>query len=232
MTDFELINGLLDSQLSPEDTAKAQDLLKGDPELRKHFDALSNLKSNLGDKCQGIHCEETWQNCRARLSEIDKADNATIYISRYAWQIAACLFLLIMSVGFYNRKIARIHPMEVAPIAADSSLIPQGIRDLFGGSAAASQNRLQLTGYGRGELQGHLVEKVTLRDSQGDMALFLIHEGGGMDGTYPSNIKNFEYTQVQNKNCVTWQQNGNSMMIVGDRSHEELQEVAQRIVPR
>lgn len=238
MTEFELIHGLVDGNLSDEDRAEAQARLFSDPNFKAHFEFAAASKKAVREQCTGVDCEETWAKCRDRLNQIDRARKVEHNVSKYAWAMVAGLTLLIGGVGIINRsdRGGRMHTSDLPSLNA--SLVPQaGIpsnmgRWLNGQGIQVQPDRVRVTGFAHGYNEGREAFRINLRDRVGDMALMIVQDSEGVDGTWSQEGSEFKYGQIESLHFVTWNHDGRAMMLVGDRSLEELQSIAEAISQR
>lgn len=241
MTDFELIHGLVDGNLSEADKAEAQARMFSDPNFKSQFDFAVAAKKALKTHCTGVDCEETWSKCRQRLNQVDRAKTVELNISKYAWAMVAGLTLLIGGVGIINRSDGgkRMHSADLLNLSAN--LVPQAALPTSVGKWLNGQgidvkqnqlNKIQVLGYAHGYMNDREAFRVGLRDRTGDMALMIVKNAGEVDGTWSQDGSEYRYGQIEDLYVVTWKRGDRVMMLVGNRSLEELQSVAETLSSR
>lgn len=224
MNVMDLIQGLADGRLTETEKAEAQRRMETDSVFRAEVESYAALRSALKKDCKSVRCEETWKICVDRLNELDRNQKAEAFIGRYAWGLAACLFVVLVGAGISNWKNPEklLTPSDVPAMAA-------GMRplDLSGGDRTLTEsglrlppNQLELTGYAEGIHDGKKVRRLDLVDRRGRLALWLVQDSG--TSTDPT----IERGQSMALNYVTWKSGRFVALLMGDRSASELEQLA------
>lgn len=237
MTDLELIHSLIDGELEGETRQAAQERLFADPVFRAHYEQALALKSAVKEQCSGTMCEETWNMCRSRLDAIDQTSRAEAFIGRYAWQMAACLFMVLVGLGIFNRMnpSRSLRAADVASYTASlgtGGIVPNGVEDWLGRKLGVSipEEQIQIVGYGQGRMaDGRPIERVDLSDASGHMVLIVVNNTDHVEGTWQSGSNDYQRGTIGETNCIAWQGSNVVAFLVGNRSHEELQNVLDKL---
>lgn len=243
MIDPLKIHALADGELSPEETSALNEEIACCEKSCAELNAIRNLKSALS-RTQPVRCEDTWQGCVKRLNEIDKARRIEFAVGRYAWGLCGVIVIAIALGGYLTRigSSGVVRSGDVRRMV--SSLVPfssfkggdspeaarrwlsQNVKD-----APVPADRLQLVNGVIGYTPDgqHQVARLTLRDSNGQMTLIMIGAIQQVDGLEPA-MGQFKQGMMEDMHCVCWTDRGWALMLVGDRSTEDLQQVASAIV--
>ncbi|MBL8086521.1 MAG: hypothetical protein JNM85_00445 [Chthonomonas sp.] len=237
MKDFELMHSLADGQLEGEERNAALAKMSADPRLEAEYQQALALKSTLKRCVKGEMCNETWSLCKSRLDEIDRASNAQHFVSKYSWQMAACLFFLLVGAGIMNRVGSQntLHTSDVASYAAGlntSSIVPESVRSWFSDRLGNHEAKtpLELVGFVEQRMQdGRIVQVYDIRDERGQMRLLRVSGAVAVDGTWRDPRTNSRRGVIGSNNCLFWTEDNAAFLLLGNRSHDELQRVVDEL---
>ena len=239
MTDLELIHGLVDGELEAKELAEARGRLESDADFRAHYDAAREQKAGLKSKVTMVGCPETWAKCRGRLDEIDRAGKAEFIISKYAWQMAACLMLFLVGVGAYNRSTGgqAIHAGSVTTAAAglsssviSPSRIESWLTNKLGIKANTPSQKIIFQSVSEGVVEGRSMWKVDLTDSGVPLSLVVIANAPNIMGLTDDDSENMKTGQINGLNCVAWKVREYTCVLMGDRQPSQLEDLAKVLV--
>lgn len=237
MNDLELIHGLADGSLDKEQRTEAEARMRTNPALAEQYEDILLLRRALKKDCPGVRNDIAWEATRSRLAELDRNKTVELFTGRYAWQMAACLFFVLVGVGFYNRSAGArpLHMAELAGVTNQLNAAPfsmSGILDFFTKRGVDLQREeLRVQRVMKGQFDGREITLLDLSDSHGPLRLIAVADAGPVEGTW-NGTSNLRYGQLGQLRCVTWNQNGNALLLVGDRSNDELAEIAASIQNR
>ena len=238
------LHAYADGELDKQGEARVRKLLESDAATQAELECIQNLKSSLKQHCQGVECEKTWQACVGRLNELDKTRRTESFVGRYAWALCGVFLLFILAGGVTSRlrpggnmaspDLARA-VASLGQINRPSTQQPEAVRQwldsLVGrASALVSPDRITVEGAATGEIDGHRVVKMWLRDNVGELALLAVNSRLDMQNMTPSSDRRFMAGKVQGVNCVAWTDGSLAVALVADRSYDELVKAASNIV--
>ncbi|MBS1706147.1 MAG: hypothetical protein JST40_09760 [Armatimonadetes bacterium] len=237
MNDIELISSYLDGTLDEKERTEVLARLENEPQLRAQYGSMKSVKQLLSDRCTApVDIENDWKQCKNRLDEIDKSSQAERFVSKYAWAMAASLFILVVGTGVANRlNPSRIlHASEVNRYAA--SLTP-GLPSTTNSSAIGDRYGLNfgkpaltVSGVASGRINGLPISRIDLQDVRGSMRLVAVQGASNIDGTTPSEDGTFNRCQIAQINAVGWRHGNTALLLIGDRNYSELEEVAHELI--
>lgn len=242
MSDYLDIHALADGELTGAEKAAAEERLRTDPACAAEYQAVSQLKASLQERCNTVSCEKTWSACQGRLNELDKKKQAESFVGKYAWAMCLAIFAIIISAGFYNRQLgqSRVGASEVAKLmsglgplskpASQSQDMRSWIQSVSAG-APVNTERIRVLQYAQGHDElGRSATAFQLADLRGPFTLVVVKGVSEVAGGEPMNTRGAYFAgQIDNMNCLMWTDNGFALTLVGNRTHTELSEIADAI---
>lgn len=237
MIDVERLHAYVDGQLEGTELAEVEKAVGSDPQLEDQVHSIREVKRCVESHVKPVPSDEAWRACVGRLNELDKVRRTESFVSRYAFSMCAVLFALIVGVGLFNRTgDGRVDPGAVWMQGAGLSpmSLPADVNSWLrsrNSSAQIPENLIRVVGTAEGVVGGNYMARANLRDSQGDMALFLVSGVKSIDNVAPMDDGVHMACQVGQDNCVIWPSGeaGQVLMLVGPRDHDELRAVADAI---
>ena len=84
-----------------------------------------------------------------------------------------------------------------------------------------------------GEFESHPVVRIPLKDASGQMAILVFDKNTRFGGLVPMDDQGrYAAGKIAQLNCVVWTEPQASFVLVGERSPQDLSEVAARLVPQ
>jgi hypothetical protein len=240
----ELMHGLADGHLSPEEHQEAMRLLAEQPELQRELEWARTLKATLRNSCKNEAQDASWNKCVGRLDELDRSKRHTSFVTKYAWALCCALMLIIVAGGVANRAVGSktLDSTQVAslldPFSANSSDSRTAMRMAAPDLDAAKNLNLreyQVTSQASGLVDGRPFVRLGLRDSVGlgGLALVLIKDADRIAGLdQPTGHAGFTSGKLNNMNCVSWVVSGHTVVLLGERSTEELVQMGRGMLSR
>lgn len=236
MNEWLDVHALIDDELSANERARVQELIKTDKVCAAEWTAVRQVKGALSEKCLEPDCDEIWQGCVKRLQEIDRTRRVESFVGRYAWGICGAFALVIVGAAGFNRLTGGgLNTGDVARVSA--SLIPisgprsQATDDVkswlernLGQTMHIPSGRLQVTGGALGHMSdGHRIVEANLQDSQGPLRFYEVDGVDKVNGAQPIDGRDgYSSGTIEDRNCITWVSNGNAYVLSGDRSVDAL----------
>jgi len=237
-----IIHAYVDGETSPEERAAVEARIASDQQSSLLYLAIRDLKITVQKHVQPVPHDELWSQCRKRLAEIDGREKAERFVTKYAWGICGAFLLAIVLGGVVNRYSPerRVQPQDLSRmmnlLALPSfSRQPQQAQQVIQQVSPLSKLRFQFENetpisVSTAAVSGHPIGRITLQDPEGRVALLVIADSDGVEGTEPMGFgSDYCAGRFADINCVSWQDAHCTMIIVGDRSFVDLANVAQRI---
>lgn len=239
------LHALADGELSAEQTSELRRELDDDVRGMAEFESIVALKQCLGARAIRHECRVEWNGCVSRIRELERSRRVERVVGRYSWALCGAFFLFILAGGIAHRGLSGNRVGSEDIVQAATSLMPtrmppkqnsQAVNaylDALLGKASQSlaPDRLDIRGGAIGEINGHPASRLTLRDADGDMALIVVSDQLDFDGMPTLVVRNMpiRYGTADGINLVAWQMKGVSAILIGERDHQELANLAQRI---
>jgi len=236
MTDLELIHGLVDGELEGADLALARSRVENDAAFRAHFESARDQKVFCKASLAPATCSETWSKCRGRLDELDRSRRAETVISKYAWQMAACLFLFMVGFGVYNRtggQSVNAGSLTTATAAVGPSVVNPGrvenwLATKLGLRSQAVNRNITFLGAAEGVVEGRQMWKVDMLDGSVPLTLVVIANAPVIQGL--NDQGDTQVGQINGQNCFSWKVREYTCVLVGDRQPDELAQISKVLV--
>lgn len=238
------IHGLVDGELLEPERTTVERSISESVEATREYLAVQALKAAIAENAPRVENDELWTRCEKRLEAIDRAHRVEGFVSKYAWGLCGLFFLVIVGGGLMSRNRAgnQVRSGDVArmmsglgPFSSSSSTPRQAdrlLRDTVGEAPVQRQmGNFRPVGQASGECDGRKVACVTLQDQIGRVALVVIADATGVEDAQPMDAGggDLRLGTYQDMNCVSWSQNGYTLMLMGDRSGFELARIASTI---
>jgi anti-sigma factor RsiW len=244
MSEYLDIHALADGELAQPDRAAMEQRVAADPNLRRELEAVTELKQTVKTKVDAATCHKTWANCTQRLKELEKKRKAELFVGKYAWAMCCTIFALIIGAGLMNRNFggSQVGTGDVARMMASlapfSQRVPnnnvqdmgQWLKDLAGAPVTVETSGLRPLAHSQGVVDERMVNVFQMADNAGPLTLIVINGAERVNGCEPM-VGHSEYSagMIGRTNCVSWTDSKVGLILVGDRPHEQLGLIAERI---
>ncbi|MBS1716279.1 MAG: hypothetical protein JSS72_00935 [Armatimonadetes bacterium] len=232
------IQALADGELSKERAAELRAEIAKCQRSTAEFLYIQSLTVTVREKCPQSMDRELWTRCVHRLDEIDKTRRVTGMVDRYAWTLSTAFVMLIAVGAGYSRMHSNgLRPADVSRASAGFSslgrsneqspaVVQRWLADV-GHVPTGLSSSLPILGSAEGTLDGKRVLRVILRDSDRNLALYIFPGGQAFEGL--ADADGYRSGQIGDLNCVQWDAQGASLLLVGDREVSRLGNVAQNV---
>jgi anti-sigma factor RsiW len=246
MSDWlDKVHAHADGELDAQERAEAEAILSQDPRAAAEHQWAVYLKETLRSRHMKPDHTEAWSAAVGRLDAVDAlaGDNrAERFVGRFSWGFAAALFVVIVFAGLLNRGGGgQLSDRELAGLFTGNPLT--ATQDVQGADEADSIARREIgaalpkieplvrpTKVGTGEIDGRRFLQVDFEDNVGTFNLFIIQGADGVDQfERVSGRSEFFGGQVNGKECVGWAADGMTYLVAGQRSVDELVQIAARM---
>lgn len=244
MIDRIELHALADNEVSAERAAELRQLLRDNPEDLAVYESIVALKRCLS-VITPVECSAEWRGAQSRIRELEKSRRVERVVGRYAWSLCGVFFLFILVGGIANRGIigTRVRSEDIAQMA--TSLVPtrtpstrdseamNSYLDALLGQARQSlaPDRLQVVAGAVGEVNGHHLARLTVRDAKGDLALIIVPGKLDFVGMPLANVGGYHahVGSIDGINCIAWSGPSYSAILIGNRPYADLGQTASRV---
>lgn len=247
MSDWMNMHALADGALDPEAKAAAEAQASQNPALRNELETVQNLKTLLNKHSASAASQseisQSWKQCVRRLDEIDKAKKVNAFVGRYAWVMSGLLFVVIASAAIMNR-LGGSDPLQagdiprmmsgLTPISAPSK---PNVEDMQRWMREATDNApfklpnesVRVAAYAQSVVNGRKVVQFNLVDGNGAMTLLIVAGTDAIEGCEPMARTDYEALRIDDTNAIAWHANNSALLLLGDRTFDQLVQFAENI---
>jgi hypothetical protein len=246
MIDPIKLHSLVDGEMSPDEAKELREAIAADPQAGIELSAIHNIKDCVRDRALVYTCETTWSASVKRLGELDRARRVEGFVSRYAWGLSGAFILFIAVAGVMNRKvhgdqigasdltmISRLVPSVHSTQPTGPSGYDQWLDSLLHQAKVSldphAPHAIAILGYSVGDLDGHRVVRVSLRDAQGPLALWVIQGTVRAEDMDYSSYPGYVVGSINQSNCVIRCSGNQSVVLTANRSFDQLVEIVSHI---
>ncbi|RYG39418.1 hypothetical protein EON81_01120 [bacterium] len=241
MIEIVELHAYVDGELSKADADRVRLAVMADPRLAAEVQAIETMRAAVARHARACECEEAWKGCVGRLNELDRSRRVEGFFGRYALALSGDVFMAIVAGGLMNRGATPVQTQDLARAVA--GFLPSGSTAtatpaqrkwvdalLKQADVSLDPSRLYSGPSAWGEFDGHPVVRVPLKDATGEMALLVFDRNTSFGGLVPLDSEGrYSAGKIAQLNCVVWSGQQGSFVLVGDRSAQDLGEVAARI---
>jgi hypothetical protein len=236
MVDPLKIHAVADGELCESELKEYQAQICQCKRSSAELQAIHAVKGVLA-KAEPVACEDSWRKCVQRLDAIDKTKSVESWVSKYAWGLCGGLFLFIVSGSLLHQASQNnvLSSSEVPRMVSGMGSLPFGgkseARNWISSHAPESQSMLQrdllvARGGAMGYVSGHRVVRLNLQDSRGDLIFVIVSGANQLEGA-PADQQNFQLGQFDHFNYVAWSDKNQLRFLIGDRSQDDLRQIAE-----
>ncbi|HSI72038.1 MAG TPA: hypothetical protein VK934_02580 [Fimbriimonas sp.] len=243
MIDPVELHAYADGELDKASAEHVRRQLQSDPASSAEVASIKSFKGMMS-RVESVECQSEWKACVGRLDELDKVRRTEGFVTRYAWALCGVIFLFILAGGITTRlapstsiassDLARA-VASLGPTSKPTSQQPKEVREwldrLVGrASDLISPTGLVVLGANTGEIDGHRVSQIELRDNAGDLALVVINKDMTLGDMPSTTDERFRAGQLQGVNCLAWNDEGYTLVLAANRPYAQLAEAAKNII--
>ena len=229
----------VDGELTLSQKQEVEAQLSACQESQKEVASIRALKETLGTQMPTQTCEATWAECQKRIETLHRVEKSGNFITRYSWAFVTGVAAIVLVGGFFSRTAQRssfsssdlagvvTRAREVSP----KQQLQNAALDELLKTADARLNQLRVINGREQVLDGHRITEVELSDTNGPISLLVLHERANFESLVPMNKGYLKGEVAASKNCVAWFSQGRSFVLIGDRSHESLLQLAEKFFP-
>lgn len=240
---IEQLHALADGELTGAEAKALRDELHQDPALAAEYEAINNLRAAVKTYAPPIPNDELWVKCQGRLAELDRTKRVENFFGRYAWGVCGVLFFVIAVGGALQRgssdtsvaqeEMARIMTTlgPQANQASGSPALQDHIERVFKIAGEATRpDRLDVIAVDEGMVDGRRVIRATLQDGTGPFTVMLLPGMSTLeDMTEYKPGSKLRHGQLGSAQCMAWCSGEGVVMLVANRTPEQLAAVAARL---
>ena len=239
MIDTLRLHAYIDGELSIEEQEETKKTLETCSASRREYEAIVAVKQTLhrvaSEEVSTADVSTQWKSCLGRLDEIDRSNRTQKFVQKYAWAMAATVFGMIIVGGALNRANAQGPegsdvPNMFAQLGPSQKATPQTTQsnrfyDMVLRLAQQDLKTIRVTGVVSGDVDGVHLERYTLEDGSGTMSMLVMDKTIEPDGFTPIKDTPYFAGQIDHHNCVLWKNQTGSLILVGDRTLDDLAKV-------
>jgi hypothetical protein len=250
MIDLLKLHALADDELSAEESRQVREQILSSEASSRELSAIHNLKDCVRTKAQVFTCEATLVASMKRVVVLDRKRQVDSFVTRYAWGISGAFLALIAIGGVMNRTVTANHVQSSEIASAFAKLLPSPGRQAApltqealhynrwldnlvkqAKETSADPNQIHVLGVNLVDLEGRQVFRLQLRDGEGDLALLVIPGSVTIEGMGDSPATGpYISGKINGMNCLARNLGARSLILLGDRSYDQLADTLGRIV--
>lgn len=234
------LHAYVDGELTSEQSASVDQLVRDSRECSREVDAIRNLKSFVAAKAEPADAQKAWKACVKRLDEIDKTKRAEFVVGRFAPFLCAGLFAFILIVGRvthpsdrgnlsgpdFAKMIGGLSPSR-PPKSADTD---RWLRERIRESMTSTPDHLSPRRVRTGHIDGFPVTDFSARDQYGNLEIYVIGQPVVLQGTQPMDgHPDLMIGAFNGINCIVRLEGSKTILILADRSPDDLAQVAAEV---
>ncbi|MBX3110631.1 MAG: hypothetical protein KF857_01365 [Fimbriimonadaceae bacterium] len=239
----EQIHAYADGECDSAEKAQVEQRVAAEPAAANELLWAQALPDLVARRCHTEPCMETWKKAVARLDAIDKARRAEGVVAKFGWAFCGVFLVAIVAAGITNRTVGSrvLNRTQAAslfdtlrPVTQPAAGTPDRLRfQILQDSPVVTMPANMSYVEGRvGAINGKEAESVLFRDRDGFLALSMVKGMDRVEGLEPATSGDkYSVGLVNGTMCASWRQNGYTLMLMGDRSVDELKALAHRLVP-
>ena len=237
------IHAYADGECDEAEKALVEQHLAADGKAANELKWAQTLPGLVAQRCQTTPCQETWSKAMSRLDAIDKTKRTEGVVAKFGWAFCGVFLVAIVAAGITNRTVGSrvisgtqmsslfdsLRPVS-QPVASSPDRVRfQIIQDSPVVSLPVGMSFLE----GRiGQFDGKSAESVYLRDRTGVLMLCMIKDLDRVADLQPGAFGDkYAVGIVNGTMCASWKQSGYTLLLMGDRTGDELKALATRLVP-
>jgi hypothetical protein len=232
MIEPRLLHAYLDGELSEGETREVEQRLAQCQASQNELDSIRSVKTLLAMKAEPQMCEATWTACRSRLDELDRIEKSGNLITRFSWAFALGVAVIVFVGGTLSRNAQQgtVGNDMLAGIVSSSRKPRFDVQELDNRLKAADVNLLRAQVLGAREFNsfGQDIVELQLQDASGEMTLLILGKSNSFENLEPFGKTKYLMGQISTKqNCLAWQTQNKSYVLLGMRDHADLLRSAQ-----
>lgn len=236
MSDWLDLHSLADGELNQKEANLVRAWISADNKAQAEYESIVVLKQTIREKASEVEVEDLWLVCSNRINEIDRVGRVNGFVWKYGWGICG-VFLAVIVVGgtlHRNTEDTGLIPSKVSSIKSSMVPIPglrtlkqavNAVRSKFGEVVSAGSEKVQLLNASEGYMNGLPAMKLDCADGLGKMSLYVM-PASGIKGVRPMADSRFRQGTMPEGNFVCWNKGTTLLILSGDRTPEELRQVA------
>lgn len=246
MIDPLKLHAYADGQADRDEIAEIEARLETCAASQAELAAIRSFKECVAKHPFETDHKDCWKACVGRLNEIDRAGRTERFVSRYAWALAAGIVGLVVLTGVANRgaRQTSVGTADLAQIMSQvgtrgRSVNPQDqaiaelqlrkVRLAIENEGRQTNRTLRVVAVSNISVDGMMVQRMTLRDSFGQMALLALPSEARFEGLEPVSGTTMQAGRIDDLNCIVWSLGDRTLVLVGDREPAILARVAETI---
>lgn len=234
------LHSYLDGELSESERKQIEAKLETCQASREELAAIQSVKTVLKGRLEPQTCDATWAACQARLKEIERVERSGNFVSKYSWAFAMGVAAVVIVGGTFSRhaqqgsistgalagfvgKSNRMTPEKALSEAISSDILSR---------VDANLSRLQILSGREVVLEGQLATALLVRDANGPLQMLVFPTTANFENLTPVSGTRYSAGETSSKqNAISFEVNGQSVVMFGQRSQDDLMRSADKNFP-
>lgn len=239
----EKIHAYADGECDAAEKQAVEAHTAADDQAARELSWALALRSLVRVRCQIEPCQDTWGKAMTRLDAIDKAKRTESVVGKFGWALCGVFLVAIVSAGVMNRMVGgrvldgtqissifdSLRPVVQPSVSSSDRL---HVQLPFGAPEVAVPTGMEVLGARAGAYNGKRVVSLTLLDHEGPLSILMVDGLDKVEGIAPDPFGGkYAVGLFNGRMCATWKQDSYTVLLMGDRSTDELKALAKRLVP-
>lgn len=240
MIDPLTLHSYLDGELSDSERKEVEATLATCQASREELAAIQSVKTVLKGRLDAQTCDKTWAACQARLKEIERVERSGNFISKHSWAFALGVAMIVIVGGTLSRQVQQssISTGALAGFVGKSShvspekALSEAISSDVLSRVDANLSRLQILSGREVVVEGQLAASLLVKDATGPIQMLIFPTVAKFENI--EQVAGTRYSAgetLSKQNAIAFEVNGQSVVMLGQRTQEELMRAADKNFP-
>ena len=240
MIDPLQLHSYLDGELSETERKQIESRLETCQASREELAAIQSVKTVLKGRLDTQTCDKTWAACQTRLKEIERVEKSGNFVSKYSWAFAMGVACVVIVGGTISRQSQQgsISTGALAGFVGKSNrMTPEkALSDAISTDVLsrvdANLSRLQVLNGREVVIEGQVAASLLVQDANGPLQMLVFPTAAKFENL--SEVPGTRYSAGETssmQNAVSFEVNGRSVVLFGQRSPESLMRSADKNFP-
>lgn len=240
MIDPLQLHSYLDGELSETERKQIEAKLETCQASREELAAIQSVKTVLKGRLEPQTCDATWAACQARLKEIERVEKSGNFVSKYSWAFAMGVAMIVIVGGTISRQSQQssISTGALAGFVGKSNrmtpekALSEAISANVLSRVDANLAQLHVLNGREVVIEGQLATALLVRDANGPLQMLVFPTEAKFENlTKVEGTRYFTGETSSKQNAIAFDVNGQSVVMFGQRSGEDLMRSADKNFP-
>ncbi len=240
MIDPLQLHSYLDGELSETEVKEIEAKLANCQASREELAAIHSVKTVLKGRLEAQNCDKTWAACQARLNEIERVEKSGNFVSKYSWAFAMGVAMIVIVGGTLSRysQQGSISTGALAGFVGKSNrmtpdkALSDAISTEILNRVDANLSRLQVLNGREVVIEGQIATSLLVKDANGPLQMLVFPTVAKFENLTEVAGTRYSAGETSSKqNAISFQVNGRSVVLFGQRTSESLMRSADKNFP-